>query len=247
MSKWKITSNEIWALIPARGGSKSIPLKNLVEIRGRPLIEYVIQAAKKSKKITRIICSTEDEQIAQACLKNGVEVHKRPLDLSSDATPVLDVFIHLLNDIGSREGKIADILPILQPTSPFVLAEHIDHCVEMLEAHPSAESAQTITHMPHNFHAYNQRIVRDGLVRFRFEKERKSCYNKQTKPTHYVFGNLVVTRASTVLEKEEIFGTKSLPQIIDSDYALDIDQEKDVGLAEWLLDTEKVVLDADSK
>lgn len=241
---WKITTDEIWALIPARGGSKSIPLKNLVNLGGRPLIEYVINAAKKSKRITRIICSTEDEQIAQVCKKNGIEVHERPLELAKDDIRVLDVFVHLLKDIGGREGKIADVLPILQPTSPFVLPEHIDHCIELLEKSRSADSAQTITSMPHNSHAYNQRIIEDGFVRFRFEKERKTCYNKQSKPPHYIFGNLVATRASTILEKGEIFGTQSLPHIIDFNYALDIDQPHDPELAEWLLKTGKVDLDA---
>ncbi len=244
---WKISTDEVWALIPARGGSKSIPLKNLVILEGHPLIEYVINAAKKSKRFSRIICSTEDEQIAQVCIQNGIEVHNRPRELAKDDTPVLDVFVHLLQDIGRKEGKIANILPVLQPTSPFVLPEHIDHCIELLETDPSADSSQTITSMPHNFHAYNQRIIENGFVRFRFKKERKTCYNKQSKPTHYIFGNLVVTRASTVLEKGEIFGTKSLPHLIDFNYALDIDQQQDLELAEWLLKTGKVKLDIDEE
>ncbi len=94
---------------------------------------------------------------------------------------------------------------------------------------------------------WGQVIIKDGFVGFRFEKERNTCYNKQSKPPHYIFGNLVATRASTILEKGEIFGTQSLPHIIDFNYALDIDQPHDLELVKWLLKTGKVDLDASKR
>lgn len=238
----KPMEKHVWALIPARGGSKSIPLKNLVQLGTRPLIDYVISAARASKRITRIICSTEDERIASRCEDMGVEVHHRPIHLAQDDTAVKDVLIHMLKDIVEREGRMPDFLPILQPTSPFVLPEHIDRCIDLMERDHDCDSSQTITTLAHNFHAYNQRKITAGYVAFCFPLERRICFNKQLKPKHYIFGNLVITRAQTLLEKNEIFGDRSIPLEIPPWYALDVDGREDLELAEWALNTSKVVL-----
>ena len=242
MGQFEISQEQVWAIIPARGGSKSIPLKNLVTLGGHPLIEYVILAARASRRLTRVICSTDSDPIAALCHKHEVEVHGRPQELSGDDVPVLQVLQHLVGDLGSREGKIADILCLLQPTSPFVLPDDIDSAVSMLERDAQADSVQTVTHFPHNFHAYNQRFVQDGRVRFMFPAERRRYYNKQTKPPLWIFGNLVATRSSTILEKGDIFGDQSLARKIPPFYATDIDRGPDVELAEWLLTTGKVRL-----
>jgi CMP-N-acetylneuraminic acid synthetase len=238
----EIVKNEIWAIIPARGTSKSIPFKNLTNLGGRPLIDFVIAAAKSSRSINRIICSTENDRIADFCHSRGIEVHKRPPELAQDNTPVIDVLTYTLKDIENREGRVADIIPLLQPTSPFLLPEHIDVCVNKLQENNKADSAQTISTFSHNYHAYNQRIIEGNFVRFRFQEERRICYNKQSKPKHYIFGNLVVTRSSTLLEKGEIFGVKSLYNIIPFYYAADVDGPEELELAEWVLETGKVDL-----
>lgn len=234
--------SEAWAVVPARGGSKSIPLKNLVPLAGRPLIEYVLAAARASGRITRTICSTDHEAIAALCRKWGAEVHRRPPELAGDDVPIVAVLSHLLRDIAAREGRMPGFVCLLQPTSPFVLPEDIDGAIALLEGDPLADSAQTVAHLPHNHHAYNQRVLDGALVRFRFPEERRACYNKQTKPVHYVFGNLVAIRTSALLDKGEIFGDRSLARLIDRAYATDVDTTEDVALAEWLLATGKVVL-----
>jgi CMP-N-acetylneuraminic acid synthetase len=237
-----LAKDKVWAIIPARGGSKSIPLKNLVKLAGRPLLDYVTQAAKASKEINRIILSTDNQEIANFSLKSNIEVHPRPKELSMDNTPVLEVFINLLEDIGKREGEIPEFLLILQPTSPFVLPAHIDNCIKMLKAKRNFDSAQTISTLPHAFHAYNQRIIENGVLRFRFTAERRSYYNKQTKPLHYVFGNIIVTKSDTILNKRDIFGDASLPLIIPFPYATDVDGQAELEMAEWLIKSGKVSL-----
>jgi len=242
MAKMKVTKNEVWAFIPARGGSKSIPLKNMAKLGGRPLIDYAIKAGQASCLISRIICSTEDERIADFCKDNGIEVQKRPVVLAGDDVPTLDVLTYFLKRLIKQEGKVADILLLLQPTSPFILPEHIDNCVSIIRVNPDIDSVQTISKFPHNFHAYNQRIIEDGILRFRFPGERKTFHNKQTKPTHYVYGNLIVTRTPTILDKKDIFGESSLPLLIPSSYAIDVDKYEDLERAEWLLKSGKVKL-----
>ena len=241
-SMMDISDNEVWGIIPARGGSKSIPFKNMALLHGRSLMEYVVEAGKASKRITRLICSTDDDRIASFCRKYGVEIHRRPKELAQDDTPVHDVIIHLLTEIGEREGQVAGILLLLQPTSPFLLPEHIDRCVDLLIEDPDAESAQSISQLPHNHHAFNQRVIEGQYVRFKFSEDRKRCYNKQTKPTFYIFGNILVMRTSTLLEKKDLFGDRSCPFVIPFHYALDVDGPDDLELAEWLLERGRVQL-----
>jgi CMP-N,N'-diacetyllegionaminic acid synthase len=238
----KIDPGSVWGLIPARGGSKSIPLKNLVELGGHPLVFHVIKAAKQLKKINRLICSTDDARIASFVRGLGVEVHNRPINLAEDMTPVLEVFTHLLMDMSRREGRIADILVILQPTSPFLRPEDIDQAVIILQNEEGADSVQTVTGFPHNYHAYNQRAIHNGWVSFCFPEERKKYYNKNTKPKHYMFGNLIVTRSRTILGKKDIFGDRSRCIEIPFPYALDVDGPDDLDLAKYYLQTKKVNL-----
>ncbi len=227
--------DEVWALIPARGSSKSIPLKNLAELNGRPLIDYVIKAGKASHFISRIICSTENEVIAKFCAKNGVEVQKRPYELAQDDIPTLDVIVYFLETLIKEEGAVANIIVLLEPTSPFVLPEHIDKCVELLRAHPETDSAQTITPISPNNHAYNQRYLNNNFVKFQFAKERDIYYNKQLKPKLYVHGNVRVLRSDSLLKKRDLFGDCSLPYIIPRIYAMDVDGPEDLKLADCFL------------
>lgn len=235
-------AGQVWGVIPARGGSKAIPLKNLAPLQGRPLIEYVIRAAQGSRTITRIICSTDHEAIAAVCQQHGVEVHQRPAELSGDDVPVLDVLTHLVGDLGAGKGTAPEAICLLQPSSPFVLPEQVDEALEKLRAHPEADSVQTISRFHHNFHAYNQRIIEEGVVRFRFPEERRRCYNKQRKPSHYAFGNLIVVRASVLRDQRDLYGRQSLPLLIPTSYAVEIDEPEDLLWAEWLLVSRRVVL-----
>lgn len=224
-------------LIPARGGSKSIPLKNLAVVAGRPLITYVMAAGKQSDVLSALYCSTDHAAIAAASRDGGVEVLERPATLSEDDTPVTAVILHVLETLLQRDGRLPGMVALLQPTSPFILPSHIDACVEALRRNPAADSAQTITPVIHNAHAFNQRVVEEGLVRFRFLEERRLAYNKQRKPKHYVFGNLVVTRTQSLLSGKDCFGDVSVPVEIPRQYALDVDTAEDLDYAGYLVST----------
>ncbi len=237
-----IAGGAAWGIIPARGGSKSIQLKNLAVLGGRPLIRYVIEAGMSSGRLRRLVCSTDHPAIARVCEALGVEVLWRPEELSVDQTPVVDVLQHVLRTLEARDGHVAEYIAVLQPTSPFVLPTHLMACLGLLERDSRADSAQTSTTIPHNFHAFNQRVITDRYVRFRFPEERARGYSKQTKATHYIFGNLVVARSTTILEKRTVFGERSLPHLISPHYAMDVDGPDDLDMAEWLLTTGKVAL-----
>ncbi len=238
----EIKKNYVLGIIPARGGSKSIPLKNMAKLYDRPLITFVMEAAGGCSGVDMVVCSTDHDIIARYCRDNNVFVIQRPQHLAGDDVPVSKAIIHVIEEFYNKEGWIPEFLPLLQPTSPFLLPEHINACIERLRSAPEADSCQTITSLPHNHHALNQRIVEGDRVRFRFLEERRKCYNKQSKPKHYVFGNLVVSRSSSILAGKDPFGDYSLYFEIDPHYAIDVDGPDDLDYADYLLRTGKVSL-----
>jgi CMP-N-acetylneuraminic acid synthetase len=231
----KIIPGAVWGLIPARGGSKSIPMKNLTPFVGRPLMDFQVLAATASQCFSRILCSTDHQAIADRCVTLGIEVHERPLHLGADDTPVIAVIADLLQDINAREGAVAECIALLQPTSPFLLGEHIRWAVNALLADTDAGSAQTVVPCPHNHHALNQRVIKDGQVSFRFAEERAIAHNKQRKPNHYLFGNLLVFRSLAAIEQQTPFANPSVPVEIPFCQGFDLDAPDDGKMGQALL------------
>lgn len=119
---------KILAIIPARGGSKGVPRKNIRDLAGKPLIAWTIEEAKKSKYITRLILSSEDEEIIEAAKKYGCEVpFVRPIELAQDNTPGIEPVLHAIEKCPGY-----DYVLLLQPTSPLRTVEDIDGCIEFL-------------------------------------------------------------------------------------------------------------------
>lgn len=121
----------IIAVIPARGGSKSIPRKNITPLAGKPLIAWTIEAAKQVKEIDRIIVSTDNDEIGGVSVKNGAEVYNRPAHLATDDALIIDTLRHLLETL-RNEGEKADIFILLEPTCPLRSAEDIRECIKMI-------------------------------------------------------------------------------------------------------------------
>ncbi len=220
----------IWAFVPARGGSKSIPLKNLVRVAGVPLLNYGVRAVQASGRISRIICSTDHDDIAVCARELGIEVDYRPRHLATDDAAVADVAREFL----ARKGS-PDILVLVQPTSPFLLPEHVQALMDAMMNDSEARSGQTITSCPHNHHAWNQREVVEGRTRFKFSVERATAYNKQLKPKLFVFGNLVAVRSSALMKGEGFFADPSVAVDIPSPYDFDLDRAEDRAVAEALI------------
>lgn len=227
----------VWGLIPARGGSKSIPMKNLVDLAGRPMLDYQVLAARASGRIDRLLCSTDDDRIAGHCAALEVEVHPRPAVLADDAAPVIDAIRHVVEDLHSREGGVAEAIALLQPTSPFLLGEHVRDVVDALLDDPDAGSAQTVIRCPHNHHALNQRVIDEGYVGFRFPDERAQAFNKQRKRPHFLFGNVLVFRTEAALQQNAPFAAPSRPVEIPFHQGFDLDNADDLRLARALLDS----------
>ncbi|MCI0400589.1 MAG: acylneuraminate cytidylyltransferase family protein [Gammaproteobacteria bacterium] len=217
-------------------------MKNLAPLAGRPLIDYCVAAGRATKCISRLMCSTDSDVIAMHCRQLGVENHPRPVELGADDIPLFDVIVQLLEDVTEREGAVAELLALLQPTSPFILPEHVEQCVRGLNNNVDAASAQTLIPCPHNHHAYNQRVIKDGWVAFCFPDERRSAYNKQSKPRHFLFGNVVVFRIKTALEQGTVFAEPSLAYEVPPIFGFDCDGPEDFRIGELLLKSALVQL-----
>ena len=219
----------ILGLIPARKDSKSIPDKNVAPLGREPLVWHVIQTGLMSEKINHLVCSTDCEKVKEICWEHNIEVQYRPRSMAQDDSPIIDV----IKFVVENQSEEFDAVVLLQPTSPFLFPDHIDECVKALEEDNTLNSAQTIAPLPHNHHAFNQRMVTDGNVEFVFKEERKKCYNKQLKPTHYIFGNVVVTRTRAL--NDGVFAEPSKGILIDFYDAMDVDTFDDLIMAERLL------------
>ncbi len=226
----------VWALMTARGGSKSLPLKNLHPLAGRPLMAHGLIAARRVAAIGRVFVSTDHPGIADLARKLGAEVAVRPPELAGDQVSSLAVILDFLATAREREGGLPAFLVLLEPTSPFVRPAQIEACLGMLAADPLADSAQTVSLPPPNHHAYNQRVLApDGTASFRFAAERAGLVNKQQKPRLYVHGNLRVMRPESVIRHQDIFGPRSLALAIPRVDALDVDGPEDFAWAEALV------------
>jgi len=226
----KKNNTRVWAFIPARGGSKSIPLKNLADLNGMPLMSYCVISAKASNIFERIICSTDHDLIAKHAEELSIEVDRRPLHLGGDDVSTKSVILEFL----LRSRSLPDYIFIVEPTSPFLRVSDICGVYELLKQNNWAVTGQTICKPPHTHHAWNQRVYSKGMVSFLFE-ERKKVFAKQNKPELYIFGNLIACKVEAILQGGDVFSEPSIGLEIDWPYDLNIDHRNDLIIANLLL------------
>lgn len=234
---------EVLALIPARGGSKSIPRKNIRPFAGHPLIAYSIAAGLAAKSITRLIVSTDDEEIAAISRRYGAETpFLRPAKFSQDQTPDLPVFQHALRWLAENEGYQPEIVVQLRPTSPLRRVWHIDQAVAGLLQRPDADAIRTVC-IPFQNPYKMWRIAADGTLQPLIQAEFREPYNmpRQALPeVYWQTGYVDAAWARTILEKNSMTGDRILPLIIDPTEWIDIDSPDDWRRAERLLESGEI-------
>lgn len=227
-----ITMN-VLAIIPARGGSKGIPMKNIRKLAGKPLIQYTIENAKKSTKINKIVVSTDNRKIAQVANSLEVDVpFLRPKKISKDSSLILDTIKHVLKFLETKSSYVPDIIILLQPTSPFRTSKLIDKSITML-TRSKATSILTVSKIrTHPFGSFW--ITKKYLKPFRYNFTK--YYQRQKFPSLYFPTGDVYTFWKTTLEKyDSIYGPRIKPLIINEDNTIDIDNLFDLFLSEMKL------------
>lgn len=229
------------ALIPARGGSKSIPQKNRKEFLGIPLLVHSILIAKECAKIDRIFVSTDCPEIAELARSNGAEVpFLRPENISRDETLDFPVFEHFLDWLG-KESAIPELIIHLRPTSPMRRVEDLSTAIELITKDPEADSLRAVIEASQSpFKMW--KMLGNTLSPFVSDDGKnlpKDFYNqpRQSLPkVYWQTGYLDVIRASTILKKRSMTGDKILALEIPSEYSLDLDNPFDWQWSEslWL-------------
>lgn len=223
---------KILAIIPARGGSKGIPYKNIMDICGKPLIAYSIEAAKKSKYIDYTLVSTDDTKIKEVSLKYGASVpFLRPEEISNDTAKSIDVVIHGINYL-KENGEEFDYVVLLQPTSPLRTCKDIDEAIETLIKREE-ESLVSVCEVEEN--PVLMRVIKDNSLQeiMNFDGDN---LRRQDLPTVYIFnGALYINKVSMLLKDKAFVDKKTLPYIMEKEKSIDIDNKIDAKLAELIL------------
>ncbi len=219
---------KIKCIIPARGGSKRIPRKNIVELHGKPLIYYTIREVKKSGLFDEVLVSTEDEEIMKVSEKFGARVIRRRKELATDKARV----IHVVEDfLLSPEGSEVDYLFVFLPTAPFRKAQDITGIYKLISENPDADGAMAVT--KYWFPPFWALEVRGKYIKQLFpDKAKKS----QEMLTLYVdAGSIYAVKRSSFLKYKTFYMPKTLFYEIPRLRAIDIDEEDDLKLAECLM------------
>lgn len=231
---------EILAVIPARGGSKGIPRKNIKNFAGYPLIAYSIQAALNSKYVTRTIVSTDDEEIAGVARTYGAEVpFLRPAEFAQDTTLDFPVFENLLKTLQESENYVPDLVIQLRPTSPIRPVNLVDDAIEIILSDPAIDSVRGV--VPSGQNPYKMwRIDPDsklmtGLLRVEGIDEPYNSARQALPDTYWQTGHIDVIRTDVILESRSMSGNQIKPIHINPDFTVDIDKPSDWQRAEWLV------------
>jgi len=229
---------DILALIPARGGSKGIPRKNIMPIAGKPLISYSIQQALASKRITRAIVSTDDDEIAQVARQYGAEVpFIRPSEFAQDLSPDIDVFRHTLQWLAEHESYMPEAVVHLRPPGPMRDVELIDRAIDLLLDHPEADAVRSVSlalQTPYKMWSIDEKGILNPVMRLEGITDCQSLPRQQLPQIYWQNGYVDVIRPRAVLEKNSMWGDTAIPFIIDEPL-LEIDYPEDVPVVEAAL------------
>jgi N-acylneuraminate cytidylyltransferase len=232
------------AVVPARGGSKGLPRKNLRPLAGHPLIAWSIAAGRAASSVDALLVSTDDEEIADVACAFGAEVpFLRPAELARDSTPDLPVFEHALLWMERERGWRPELVVQLRPTSPFRPVGLVDEAVALLDAHLEAESLRAVTppsQTPFKMWRLGGTTLEPLLGSL--EEELFNAPRQRLPPVFWQTGHIDVVRRATILEGGSMTGRRILPLVVDPRYALDIDTLEQLELAEWLLARDAVTL-----
>lgn len=223
----------ILALIPARGGSKGLPRKNILPIAGRPLIAWTIEAARTSNYIDRIVISTDDEEIAEVSKVYGADVpFLRPKELATDEAKSMDVVFHAIHTIEAT-GAIYDVVVLLQPTSPLRTREDIDCAVELLFS-KDAGAVVSVCETEHHPYWANM-LPPDGNMKD-FLRPDISNINRQELPIFYrLNGALYLASIKYLKANKGFINSDTYAYIMSQDRSVDIDTAFDFKFAEFLM------------
>jgi len=231
---------KILAIIPARGGSKGVPKKNIKNMAGKPLIAWTIKLAHSSGLFDSVIVSTDDAEISNVALKHGADVpFLRPLELAQDDTPTLPVVVHAVDWLKKNKGMEYEYIVLLEPTFPMRTEKHISEAIKLLHS-SGADSVVSVVPTPGHFNPHWQfTIDKDNTPKiFTGEDISDITTQRQKLPVTYTRNGAIYAFKTELLfeKKPSLYGRKVQAYIMGEEYDVDIDTTNDWNHAEKKMD-----------
>ena len=225
----------VLGLIPARGGSRGIPGKNIRSLGGKPLLQYSSETALAARRLSRVVLSTEDERIAAVGRRCGVEVpFLRPPELAQDETPTLPVVLHAVAWLEAA-GDRFDAVCVLQPTHPLRRPEHIDGCIELLER-TGADAVVTVLRVPPEYNPHWVYFADDTGQLHLATGARDPIPRRQELPlAFHREGSVYLARRDVIMEQRSMYGERLVGFEVGAEQSVNIDSWEDWERAERLL------------
>jgi N-acylneuraminate cytidylyltransferase len=221
---------QIIAIIPARGGSKRIPRKNILHLGDKPLISYTIEDAKKAQFVDRVFVSTDDNEIAGISRQFGAEIVIRPPELATDTATNLPVIRHTLNYLKDKENYSPDIVVLLQCTSPFRKDDDIDNAIRVF-----LESKVDALFSAFRFTKYIWRPTEDGTKSINFDYKKEFWREQDFPPQYQANGSIFVYNPEEIRKGRSAFFGRMVIYEMDYMHSFQIDSPEDFYLSECIL------------
>ena len=213
------------AIIPARGGSKRLPRKNILDLCGKPLISWSIEAALKSKYISKVVVSSDDEEILNISSNFGADIIKRPYELANDTATTFDTVKHTIDNFENY-----DYIVLLQPTSPLRNEKHIDEAIELLEE-KQADAIVSVCEMEHS-PLWSNTLPQNGSMKNFLRKEILNKRSQDLEKYYRLNGAIYICKTDKLLENKGFFLKENIfSYIMDRKNSIDIDEEIDFFMA----------------
>jgi CMP-N-acetylneuraminic acid synthetase len=221
-------------VIPARGGSKGVPRKNLRLVDGEPLIAHAIRAARESRRLSAFVTTTEDDEIAKVAAGGGSPVLMRPPDLAADDSPMVEVVLHALARSEQEAGGSYDAVVLLQPSSPVRTGQDIDAAIGILEGDPEIEAVVSVVPTEDDHPARMYRM--DGRGELESYWPELETAQRQVLPVlYYRNGAIYAVRRSVLVHKRTLMGDRKRPYVMSRDRLVNVDEERDLVIADALV------------
>jgi CMP-N-acetylneuraminic acid synthetase len=221
-------------IIPARGGSKRLPRKNVRLLGGKPLVAWAIEAAQGARRLARLVVSSDDREVLDVARSYESRLALvRPAEISGDEAPAIDYVRHALAELeGAGQGPF-DAIVILQPSSPFTLSADIDATVDLL-ASSGADSAVSVMQLDHAIHPFKMKVL-DGNRLLPFLEEERGRMAAHELPEIYVRNCSVYATRRKSVERAQVIGDDCRGYVMPRERSLDINEELDLLFAEFVL------------
>ncbi len=233
-----LMEQRILALIPARGGSKGVPRKNIIPVAGKPLIAYSILHALESRFINRVIVSTDDAEIAAVAREWGGEVpFIRPAWCAQDLSPDIDVFRHALTWLRDADQYSPDIVVHLRPPGPVRRVAHIDEAIALLLSHPEADAVRSVSparQTPYKMWHLTEQGYLEPVLRLTDVPDCQSLPRQRLPLVYWQNGYVDVVRSAAIFDKRSMWGDCAIPYVID-EHLYEVDYPEDIPAVERAL------------